>query len=813
MNYGKYFRLNQNISKIEEGVAIFDYIDLPAYFESSGDNLMSPKYPISVSITENNIIFRVHYSAYKTDESTYLYKIEEGFKDRQSELKHMEEVILKLPYINDGVEELYQTIKDIYNTRYPLMIDKHTTLIYELIGERYKGNDGGSPIKNDLYKKLRESLDGDSSYSTLWLMDIVENVNEGKKIINLYGKDEQKVIVTKFLRKLLLDFMFDLKHSDVFQTSKYYQVMYSGLMSNFYFSAIMHKCEYYFYRRMITDVIEKDSLVSKKKHIQGLYAKELAEAESLWISDIMSPNAEKYFEHYNPNDTSSIKRIVKSVKNIWNPYRFVVWDSWFAKPEEEMRRVCFTMKEIEGEEHICNVETVVEYLQSTKDIDERTNPLLEQLIKQLIIEKDNFRVKISQWFLKRFDFVDVMHLHTFKYANWIVFAAMLLILGLLFFVPQSITQMFWEDNIKFLLGFVSLAIIICCIVCISLWTSKPSAKDILKHKRKKMVYKRTVAVLFMLIIVAGVLWGIPQLVKDTKWQICMNEESTNGTLAKIFYIVVQIALIVCGGKIINKFFHLNWLANMHLFYPRLVASIATAWLSLAIGNELFGTFFDSIVSWSTSIWLTVIVFVFVMYEINKMLPFDRIRNKLSRCLGIITISYMISLIVGMFIINFTGERFLERSGVLESFYNDYVDNRETFKQVENRRYRLITYPTISQSSNSADTIKGYFLLPIKSLKDSIGHKEEIEGKFLLVQKDDKKLADKELLKKLESVHIVADSLNNSEISPKHPIVTTWDLGYSKFFILRDFLIQFAFVAMFIGIFIQMIFEEKSITEV
>ena len=71
----------------------------------------------------------------------------------------------------------------------------------------------------------------------------------------------------------------------------------------------------------------------------------------------------------------------------------------------------------------------------------------------------------------------------------------------------------------------------------------------------------------------------------------------------------------------------------------------------------------------------------------------------------------------------------------------------------------------------------------------------------------------ELLKKLESVHIVADSLNSSEISPKHPIVTTWDIANSKFFILRDFLIQFAFVAMFIGIFIQMIFEEKSITEV
>ena len=53
----------------------------------------------------------------------------------------------------------------------------------------------------------------------------------------------------------------------------------------------------------------------------------------------------------------------------------------------------------------------------------------------------------------------------------------------------------------------------------------------------------------------------------------------------------------------------------------------------------------------------------------------------------------------------------------------------------------------------------------------------------------------------------------------HPIaeyVTTpkclkkW-LDYS-IFILYDFLIQFAVIAMFIGIFIQMIFEEKNVTE-
>lgn len=811
MNYGKFFRLNQNISKIEDGIAIFDYIDLPAYFESSTENLMSPKYPISVSITEDNILFRVHYSAYKIGDTAYMYKVEDAFKNINSDLIHMEEVILKLPY-KDNVDELYQTIKNIYNTKYPLLTEnQNSTFIYELLKERYKGI-GDYTIKDELYKKLREYVDGDSSYSTLWLMAIAEKDNEGEAFINLYGKDEQESIVIKFLRKLLLDFMFDLKHSDVFQTSKYYQDMYSGLMSNFYFSAIMHKCEYYFYRGMITDIVKNDSIneVSKKNHIQGLYAKELAEAELLWINDIMSPNAEKYFEHYNDNETFGINGIVESVKNIWNPYRFVVWNSWFAKPEEEMRRVCFTMKETEGEEHICNVETIVKYLQSTKDKNEKATQLLEQLI----IEKDNFRVVISQWFLKRFDFVDVMHLHTFKYANWIIFTSMLLGLGLLFFVPQSITQKFWNENLSYLPEcVVSTIFIICCIFGIPLWMSKPRTEDILKYERKKLVYKRTIAVLLMAFIVVGILWGVPELASYIGWSKRMNEVSPTGALAKIAYIIFQFILIICGGKLVNLFYNLNWLANMHLFYPRLVASIATAWLSLAIGNELFGTFFDSIVSWSTSIWLTLVVFIFVMYEINKMLPFDRIRNKLSRCLGIIAISYMISLIVGLFLINFTGERFLERSGVLEGFYEDYVNNNVS-KQVENREYRLITYPSRSLLTNSVDTMEGKILIPIKSLRDSVVNDRELGGTILLVKKDNKNQTDKELLKELESVHITAvtDSSNISKAGHNYPIVTTWKLGDSEFFILRDFLIQFAFVAMFIGIFIQMIFEEKSITE-
>jgi hypothetical protein len=833
MNYGKFFRLNQRTSKIEDGVAIYDYIDLPAYFEASESNKMSPKYPISIVFTEDSVLFRVHYSAYKIEKEweqklNYIYKVEKAYeedfikrnsKDRNNryeikkDIKHMEEVVLRLPYANDSTDELYQTIKEVYTSRYPFSLDNKTTLIYELIKKRYK-IEGISSLEKDLYEKLHENMDGDSSYSTLWLMDIAKKENDISSI-NLFDKNDK--IVVKFLRKLLLDFMFDLKHSDVFQTSKYYQAMYSGLMSNFYFSALMHKCEYYFYRDLINDVIRKKVSDEKtiKRHISKLYAEELFKAEELWINDIMSPSAEKYFEHKfldedknnrdKTTDNNKIgfwEEIKKEIKKESQRYTFRNWNSWFASPEEEMRRVCFTMTDKDNVNHLCNAETIAEYLNDSEN----------RLDEKLLIKKDNNNVEISKWFLKRFAYSDTLHFHIVKYANKFFFMTTGILLLLLFIFPNVLEMSFWTQEYY--------APILICVLYVWFWAVWSAAKNdeiknksnigenVLEKVRRQMIFKKVKAFLltissFLLILLLSPIAGY--------FISSMNEETPINTAIKLGTITIQIALIgFVGYYIYKKVYPLHWLSNMHLFFPKLIASIAAAWLSLAIGNELFGTFFDSIVSWSTCIWLSVIVFIFMMYEVNKLLPLESVLNKISRCLDVMVVSYVISLIVGLFIINFTGERFLERSGVLEGFFQDYVDQKVS-KQVENRQYRLITYPSKSFSSNCIDTVNGKILIPVASGRDSVVNKRELEGKILLVKKNDKFFSDAKLLEGLESVHIV-DTTKDAEIKPNHPIVTTWDLGNSKFFILRDFLIQFAFVAMFIGIFIQMIFEEKKITE-
>lgn len=141
MNYGRFFRLNQALSIVMDGVAIYDYIDLPAYFGPSMDNPMSPKYPISVTITSDSVCFRLHYNVYKIEKKIddnsneqetphYAYSkndiedkafpVEDERNSNIMGTAHMEEIILELPYTDTISTKLSDKIKGIYNTRFPL---------------------------------------------------------------------------------------------------------------------------------------------------------------------------------------------------------------------------------------------------------------------------------------------------------------------------------------------------------------------------------------------------------------------------------------------------------------------------------------------------------------------------------------------------------------------------------------------------------------------------------------------------------------------------------------------------------------------
>lgn len=883
MNYGRFFRLNKNISKVEEGVVIFDYIDLPAYFESSMENVMTPKYPISVTIASSSIQFRLHYSAYKnideeTGEVTYSY-------DGGKNVVHMEEIVLELPFSESSSDRLAETINSIYETSFPQRVDANDhkeevdtnenkvmggRFLGMLIHKRYHGKYRGTKnnIEEQQCENMRKALDRLPSYSTLWLMGVPREANTKTAAESISEAKNKDVIIddsplnllsnngdiVKFLRKLLLDFMFDLKHSDVFQNSSNYQRAYSGLMSDFYFVALMHKCDYYYYRQLsieaINSIPKQSSIYKAKYRIGQLYAQELANAETLWIQDIMSPNAEKYFETKNFSkrnlpltNTGYIKRFIFFIVFGWlnikdsffrelYRYKFNVWNSWFAEPEEELRRVCFTMSEplhpgimefvnsflidllefpkipwgkvpkIPWKEwfndrwlsffgifdnpkraHICNAGTLYQYL------DYRISDKQKDQI-------NNNTIQISRWFIKRYDFSDIFHLHIFNYANILLVASLLLIFYHIFTSPEALTCEYWtglfpkiiihrENIIIGNIGWIAI-ILIPLLWLISRIPEKNNEMRPLIFTRQKHVFIK---------VLRYVTFGF--------YMLCVCQLYSNWGQLDLRYIYLIIACVL-------GFYYLKRITPyLHIFFPRLVASITSAWLTLVIGNELFGTFFDSIVSWTTVVLLSIVVLAFVIYEINHLLPKESFTNKFLRGGELILISYAIAFTVGLFVINFTGKRFLERSGVLENFYSEYVDVEKNIRQVENNKFRFVSVSANKVKADNDPELNGNIAFSGKHQpKDSIIKANgEQQGRS---SQNDRYITDADRLRGLKDVYIITppESVRNNN----RPIVRIWHIDNAEFFVLREFLIQFSFLAMFIGIFITMLFQDKTITE-
>lgn len=822
MNYGSYFRLNQSISRLENGVAVYDYIDLPAYFTSSEENLMSPKYPISVIITSSSVCFRLHYSSLKIEEldnlqsndknyPKYIYNIEDVDNANVNHVKHgdnikiahMEEVILELPYVNDGSDKLSSTIKQIYNSQFPLADTRNENgknsggrFLKQKINYRYSSKHKPEGVEGDLYETMQKTTDQMPSYSSLWLMGLLKG-EDGKKFYDLFDEEGN---VIGFLRKLLLDFMFDLRHSDVFQNSANYQKMYSGLMADFFFSALMHKCEYYYYRkltRQAIDAIEKDDdIEGRKKVITTLYASELVKAEDLWIKDIMNPLAEKEFEHRYPG-------IHNLLREYFEYYSFKQWPSWFAEPEEEMRRVCFSMKDKDGERHICNADTLVRYLNLKSESGDVG-------IDKMVELRNDGKERISKWFLKQYAFSDVLHLHLFKYANFLLLV--------LFAIPMLVSLFRREKLKEYYLDYLLketvliIAIIVLPIACYWIWNRINYRTDNNQEKKKTKRRISPIVITRLKIIAEKVTWVILCII-SVIFVISKEYERDRIPTISIWYsLLVPVAYVAYssykrrGFKGVLPDIIRDMISCLHLFLPRLVASITLAWITLSMGFDLYVSYFDAPPRTGYIIGICVIVTLFVMYSINIVIPHSPPLRKLLRSMELMIVSYFISLSVGFVIINFLGEKFLERGGYMSEYYTQYVENEEDPS--------INRFVKINGKLEHKD-ITGDVKLNYDSMESNcIGYAQKIIMKMdsACCAENDTYHYSKRLTSELENVY--HSTKKDGKLKANYPVAAKIEFWGIHIFVLRDFLIMFAFIAMFTGIFIQLIIfgDNKQMTE-
>ena len=156
--------------------------------------------------------------------------------------------------------------------------------------------------------------------------------------------------------------------------------------------------------------------------------------------------------------------------------------------------------------------------------------------------------------------------------------------------------------------------------------------------------------------------------------------------------------------------YLPGLSNLHLIFPRLIASISAAWLTVAFSSDLYKAFFDMEWSLLSAFLIVGIIFLFVLYEITKTSPKIHIVRRILRTIELILISYIISFGIGLIIISFSGERMLERSGILPSFYRDNVI-------IKHNNSLLLDTSSIRDSSLLLVKMIGDYTYDIEGLRD------------------------------------------------------------------------------------------------
>lgn len=662
MNSGSFFRLDLETSKVVNGITIFNYIDLPE-LDSSKEML---RYPIRLSISSDSISFFVHY-----------------FNDGNTP-RHTEEVILNLPLVSDDKTALSSTIKRIYNTSFPL-----SSYLYNLLKKRYVDIDD----KSSNYLSFQNSQINKDSYSSLYIWGLLksrEHCSDDSFHYEIGYKDNKSPYkITKFLRKLLLDFIFDLMHSDVFECSKYYSNMRRCLMNDFFFSAIVKKSEYYYNRRLIRHRFEsnlkKDDV---KNHIKKLYAEKLDEAEREWVDVIMNPLADKYFV-LTPEWYEDLEEPYKKANTPKKDDSFELVESWFVNPEEEMSRIVFPLKGTNIGENASN--NMIHYLNSFElccYIEGKTNSSVSSRITQ-----------VSKWFYRRFNFSDTFRLHLFDDVNMIFYPVLCFFILYSLFVPCI-----WESPKNFIIFplfcCISLLVTSCSLGC-KIWKLKDSRRldDILLCNRRTRELKKAIiwsGILFLPLLGLYFYGSIPHIISYGAFLFLLG--------------LFLLGLLFIFRKRIRT---IPIVDNIHLLLPRLVASIATAWIMIVIGNDIV----KEHLSIPIIIIITIIVFVFVLYENNKVLPNHSPIQIFKRSASLLAISLSISVIVGIFAI-------------------DIISST-----ISNDKSKCCVVPPCSYSWSFIDNCDVFTLT-----------------------------------------------------------------------IFPEYLIPFSFLAMFIGVFIQMIFEEKGITE-
>ena len=283
--------------------------------------------------------------------------------------------------------------------------------------------------------------------------------------------------------------------------------------------------------------------------------------------------------------------------------------------------------------------------------------------------------------------------------------------------------------------------------------------------------------------------------------------------AAVFWLMPSI----CSWVIPGLRGHLLTVGRVNYLMPRLFASIVTAWFTLALGQDIFIGFFDNLwhnkTSLATSGVLLSIMAVFVYYEISRQNPNGKTCGKIGRSLSLLLVAFLYSFVSGLFIIHFFGQKYIERNDYLEEFYaaNVFVE-----KDTLSRKFPIYSFDPSYEAMNEMyeeaiqyEDKKGNIRAALEDTLNVYSFEEILQDKKIMDGLNAKAILVKSLpYLKHQKREEVSGKMTYSMEKKKGVIL---DITKIELWVFRNLLLQFSFFALFIGIFLQLIFDERTVT--
>lgn len=584
MDSGYFFKLRDEGNLLDKQI-LFSYTRIKS--------ASKPEYPVFLVFNMERIDFFFHGQIFNTKEK----RIKENIPKYEFVENHL--FSLNLHKGKENVAKLNNSFKELFNLKFPVIADLK--------------------ILN-----AKENRQG-NSHITYTDLKTFENKGEHKT----QNKSDQNI--TLFYRELLLDFLFDVYHSNVFENSPVFTTIKQHLEEIPFIQAIKRKAEFYYQVENIKTEIDDKKLITFDT-TNSYYIVSLIKAQKNWLEMLQAEDSYQFINEEN---------------------------RWFDDVETEVRKVL--------KKQVIQKLSVSKNQASIVHSNEK-----ESSFEQLV----NHKEISSQWFIKRNNIIDAwksafdtyklnISIDFFKLLGTVIPLAFLLEIINIIFNIEGLTLIHYDLNWWILVALLSIFIVLLLSFIYLPYLTKQNSKQFKLNHLVRLFYDLALIPFLILILTSS--FVISELTSlDNHYFVLTNDFSViYGILSALFLILILASVILYLRK------KIKWLEDtMHLSFIII--------LSFIFVPTVFYFIFHLVFWIEIPVFIIGFIIVWILY-IDERKSYPKLASSTSwnKILSMLVVGLAFSFFSNLLILHFTYKDYLDKFSLVDEIWKSALYPNES----------------------------------------------------------------------------------------------------------------------------------------